>query len=153
MHTSKGTYGSVFQATLNNLPCAANSYTWSSTQPYNSQFCSMFLSEMPHSEKFTPLSYSAVPVGCTGSPQTWTHIILLMELMKESLKEFLKCSKTILTYQVQMNVTHDIALVPAYLHGTHVLHCDLSSNNMLSLNDSCRAKATEFHSTCRLYIL
>ena len=66
-----------------------------------------------------------------------------MELMKESLTEFLKHSETSLPYKVQLNITHDIALALAYLHGKQILHRDLSSNNVL-LNDSCRAKVTDF---------
>ena len=66
-----------------------------------------------------------------------------MELMKESLTEFLERSKKTLPYQVQLNITHDIALALAYLHGKHILHRDLSSNNVL-LNDGCRAKVTDF---------
>ena len=66
-----------------------------------------------------------------------------MELMKESLTELLERSKTTLPYQVQVNITHDIALALDYLHSKHILHRDLSSNNVL-LNDSYRAKVTDF---------
>ena len=77
-------------------------------------------------------------------PDPYKHgPILLMELMKESLTEFLKRSETTLPFHIQMSVTHDVSLALVYLHSKYVLHRDLSSNNVL-LNDSCRAKVTDF---------
>ena len=148
IHTSKilgrGAYGRVFQATLDNLPCAAkilHTLFFQYDDPESVNLAARFdqecriLKDLHHPNIVQFL-------GVVKDPHKHGPI-LLMELMKESLTEFLKRSKTTLPYQVQVNVTHDIALALAYLHGKQVLHCDLSSNDVL-LNDSCRAKVTNF---------
>ena len=66
----------------------------------------------------------------TGQP------ILLMELLNETLTNFLKKSVPDgLPYHMQVNITHDIALAVAYLHSKRIIHCDLSSNNILLTAD------------------
>ena len=148
IHTSKvlgtGAYGSVFQATLDNVPCAAKILHTVYFRPYDHatvSFVSRFkeecviLQNLHDSHIVQFLSVAKYP--SRHGP------ILLMELMKESLTEFLKHSKKTLPFHVQVNITYDIAQAIEYLHNKHILHRDLSSNNVL-LNDDCRAKVTDF---------
>ena len=148
IHTSKvlgtGAYGSVFQATLDNLPCAAkilHTVFFQSYDPATVNFVARFDREC---DILKNLHHSRIVqfLGVVQDPYK-RGPILLMELMKESLTEFLKHYKTTLSYHVQMNITRDIALALEYLHSKQVLHRDLSSNNVL-LNDSYRAKVTDF---------
>ena len=70
--------------------------------------------------------------------------ILLMELMDDSLTHFLEQSVEPLAYHVQVNISHDIALAIAFLHLNHIVHRDLSSNNVLLIGAGIRAKVTDF---------
>ena len=70
--------------------------------------------------------------------------ILLMELMDDSLTHFLEQSKEHLPHHVQVNISHDIAPALAFLHDNRILHRDLSSNNVLLIGASVRAKVTDF---------
>ena len=71
------------------------------------------------------------------------QLVLLMEMMKESLTSFLEQSTTRLPYHLQVNISQDIALAVAHLHRNGILHRDLSSNNVL-LTPGCQAKVTDF---------
>ena len=148
IHMSKilgtGAYGSVFQATLDNFPCAAkilHTVLFRAYDPASVNLAARFDQEC-HILK--DLRHPNIVQFLGVVQDRYKHgPILLMELLKESLTEFLKRSKTTLPYIVQLHITNDIALALAYLHGKHILHRDLSSNNVL-LNDSCRAKVTDF---------
>ena len=69
--------------------------------------------------------------------------VLLMELMDESLTHFLESSSGPILYHVQVNLCSDIAQALAFLHSNGIIHCDLSSNNVLLIAGS-RAKVTDF---------
>ena len=68
--------------------------------------------------------------------------VLLMELMDESLTKFLERSEVPLSYHVQVNLCHDVAMALAYLHSKCIIHRDLSSNNVLIAGS--RAKVADF---------
>ena len=73
-----------------------------------------------------------------------THLpVILMELMDESLTQFLKSSTQPIPYHIQVNICHDIALALSFLHSNNIVHRDLSSNNILLIGDI-RAKVTDF---------
>lgn len=69
-------------------------------------------------------------------------LILLMELMKESLTSYLERSALPLPFSVEVNLCHDISLALVYLHSNDLIHRDLSGNNIL-LGRDLRAKITD----------
>ena len=68
--------------------------------------------------------------------------VLLMELCDESLTAFLERSPGSLSYHIQLNICHDIALALVYLHSNGLIHRDLTGNNVLMIGT--RAKITDF---------
>ena len=81
-------------------------------------------------------------LGMTRDPESRLPV-LLMELLDESLTKMLECSQQSLSYYVQVDICHDIALAVAYLHSNDIIHRDLSGNNVLIMAKS-RAKVTDF---------
>ena len=69
-------------------------------------------------------------------------LVLLMELMDESLTHFLERSQQPLAYHIEVDLCYDIAQALAYIHSKEIIHRDLSSNNVLLLAG--RAKITDF---------
>ena len=84
-------------------------------------------------------------LGMYRDPDTGL-LVLLMELMDESLTHFLEtatqCQRST-PFHVQVNICHDIALALAFLHANGIIHRDLSSNNVLLIGNV-RAKLTDF---------
>ncbi len=81
-------------------------------------------------------------LGTYHDPETNTPV-LLMELMDESLTHFLESSLGEIPYHIQVSLSYDIAQALAFLHSNGIIHCDLSSNNVLLIAGS-RAKVTDF---------
>ena len=69
--------------------------------------------------------------------------VLLMELCDQSLTTFLERSPGPLSYHIQINICHDIALALVYLHSNGLIHRDLTGNNVLMIAGT-RAKITDF---------
>ena len=69
-------------------------------------------------------------------------LVLLMELLDESLTHFLERSQQPLAYYIEVDLCHDIAQALAYIHSKEIIHRDLSGNNVLLLAG--RAKITDF---------
>ena len=70
-------------------------------------------------------------------------VFQVMELVDTSLTHFLERSQHQLPYHTQVDLCHDISLAVAYLHSNGIIHCDLSSNNVLVTAGS-RAKVSDF---------
>ena len=139
-----GSYGAVYKAKCDQLPCAAKLLHPTILDPADpgagkimqrfQQECS-FLENIRHPNIVQYL-------GVTRDPES-TLPVLLMELLDESLTKMLERSQRSLAYYVQVDICHDIALAVAYLHSNDIIHRDLSSNNVLIMAKS-RAKVTDF---------
>ena len=138
-----GSYGVVCKATCNGHMCAAkllhpiffqsNDPGMVVTRTRFEQEC-RFLSEMRHPHIIEYL-------GTTHDPDSGL-LVLLMELMDESLTHFLERSQQPLAYHIEVDLCHDIAQALAYVHSNGIIHRDLSSNNVLLLAG--KAKITDF---------
>ena len=133
-----GAYGVVCKAKLNELPCAAKLLHRVLFHPTIQRRFDQereLLRSMQHPNIVQYLSIAHDPLS--GLP------ILLMELLDGNLTDFLEHSQDPLPYHLQVNLWHDIALALTYLHSKHIIHRDLSGNNVLLIAGS-RAKVTDF---------
>ena len=133
-----GDYGNVVKATLDQEPCAAKILHQTAEDPglldkFEQEVKILRDLRHPNIVQF---------LGLVQDPNT-RKPILLMELMIASLTHFLNTSPTNLSYHIQVDISHDIALAVAHLHRNGILHRDLSSNNIL-LNNSHQAKVADF---------
>ena len=139
-----GSYGAVYKAKCDTLPCAAKILHPTLFQTHDpgarkivqrfEQECD-FLNSIRHPHIVQYLGVAKDQES--GLP------VLLMELMDTNLTKFLEQSQQPLPYHIQVNLCHDIALALVYLHSNGIIHRDLSSNNVLLIGDS-RAKVTDF---------
>ena len=139
-----GSYGAVYKAMCDDLPCAAkilHPTLFQFTAPGATSVMRKFEQECrllsvikhPHIVQY---------LGTYHDPESRLPV-LLMELMDESLTRFLERSNEPLSYHTEVNFCHDIALALSYLHSNGIVHRDLSSNNVLLIAGS-RAKVTDF---------
>ena len=69
--------------------------------------------------------------------------VILMELMDDSLTNFVgECVQPV-PFHVQVDLCYDITLALSYLHSNDIIHRDLSGNNVLLVGNY-RAKVTDF---------
>ena len=139
-----GSYGAVYKAKCDQLPCAAKVLHPTILDPRDpgvgkitarfDQECA-FLSTIRH-------PHIVQYLGMTSDPESKLPV-LLMELLDESLTEILEHSKHPLAHHIQVDICHDISLAVAYLHSNDIIHRDLSSNNVLIMAGR-RAKVTDF---------
>ena len=148
-----GSYGAVYRAKCDSLPCAAkliypvlfgSNVSVSGGPPQGKEHrqpmrrfeaeC-RFLSQIKHPNIIQYL-------GVYREPDTNVPV-LLMELMDDSLTHFLESSQAPLLFHLQLNILYDISLALAFLHTNGIHHRDMSSNNVL-LIAGCRAKVTDF---------
>ena len=136
-----GSYGAVYRARCDQLPCAAkliHPILANPGAPRNQQRFEQecqFLSGIRH-------PHIVQYLGTCRDPESGLPV-LLMELMDDSLTHFLEDSRERLPYHLEVNLCHDVALALAYLHSNGIIHRDLSSNNVLLIAGS-RAKVTDF---------
>ena len=140
-----GSYGSVAKARLDALPCAAkilHQIIMHSDEPGAHDFAARYRQEF---QLLQELRHPCIVtfLGLVEAPRT-LQPILLMELMDESLTNFLERDATHpLPLYLQVNITDSICLALAYLHAKGVIHRDMSSNNVL-IDAGTRAKVTDF---------
>jgi serine/threonine protein kinase len=149
-----GAYGAVCKAKCDKLQCAAK-LLYNTLLDLQDQDCEGALKSYEHR---TPMSrfkqecqfLSKVNhpnivqyLGTISDPDT-KAIVLLMELMNESLTHYLeKLPGGKMAFYMQININCDVALALNYLHNNNIIHRDLSSNNVL-LTASHRAKVSDF---------
>ena len=148
-----GSYGAVYKAKCDSLPCAAkfiypvlfaSNIPQQAAPPQGKEHrqpmrrfeaeC-RFLSQIKHPNIVQYL-------GVYREPETNVPV-LLMELMDESLTHFLESSQNPVLYHIQVNILHDTILALAFLHSNGITHRDMSGNNVLLIAGS-RAKVTDF---------
>ena len=148
-----GSYGAVYKAKCDSLPCAAkfiypvlfaSNIPQQAAPPQGKEHrqpmrrfeaeC-RFLSQIKHPNIVQYL-------GVYREPDTNVPV-LLMELMDESLTHFLESSQNPVLYHIQVNILHDTILALAFLHSNGITHRDMSGNNVLLIAGS-RAKVTDF---------
>lgn len=122
-----GFYGSVCKVKCDELICAAKIFN-------QAGFDWKFLSQIKHPNIVQYL-------GTYHAPEINTPV-LLMELMDENLTHFLESSSEEIPYHIQVNLSSDIAQGLSFLHSNEIIHCNLSSNNVLLLAGN-RAKITD----------
>ena len=139
-----GAYGKVCKAKLNELLCAAkllHAILFESDDPQSPTIQRRFVQECQILQMIRHPNVVQY-LGVTHDPQSGLPI-LLMELLDENLTDFLERSDGPIQYHVQVNLWYDIALALTYLHSKHIIHRDLSGNNVLLIAGS-RAKVTDF---------
>ena len=138
-----GSYGVVCKALCGQRLCAAkllhpiffqsNDPGIVTTRRKFEQECH-FLNDMKH-------PHIVEYLGTSHDPDSGL-LVLLMELMDESLTHFLERSQQPLAYHIEVDLCHDIAQALAYIHSKEIIHRDLSSNNVLLIAG--KAKITDF---------
>ena len=139
-----GSYGAVYKAKCDQLPCAAkvlHPTILDPNDPGAGKIMQRFQQECAFLENIRHPNIVQY-LGMTRDPESRLPV-LLMELLDESLTKMLENSQRPLAYYIQVEICHDIALAVAYLHSNDIIHRDLSSNNVLVMAKS-RAKVTDF---------
>ena len=140
----RGSYGMVCRAMCDELPCAAkllHPIFFRDGDPGTPNMLQRFDQEC---QVLSSIRHPCIVqyLGVRRDSQTRLPI-LLMELMDESLTEFLDRSKRSVPYHLQIDICHDVTVALGYLHTNGIIHRDLSSNNVLMIAGS-RAKVTDF---------
>ena len=132
-----GSYGKVCKAKCGQLPCAAKLL-------HDTMFGTNDLGIRKFVERFEQecLFLKAIKhpnivqfLDSFRDPRS-QRLVLLMELMDESLTRFIERSTGPLPYHTQLNICHDVALALAYLHSNDIIQ--------RSLGEGSRAKVTDF---------
>ena len=139
-----GSYGEVCKAKCDGLLCAAKTIH---TRFFNLRDPATASHLHNFEEECHLLSLVRHPnvvqyLGTYNDPDTRLPV-LLMELCDENLTSFLERSPRPLSYHVQVNICHDIALALVYLHSNGLIHRNLTGNNILMIAGP-RAKVTDF---------
>ena len=123
-----GSYGKVCKTKCGQLPCAAkllHDTMFGNNDPGISKFVERFEQECRF---LKVIKHPNIVQFLDSFRDPWSRrLVLLMELMDESLTRFLERSTGPLFYHTQLNICHDVALALAYLHPNDIIHRDLSS--------------------------
>ena len=139
-----GSYGGVCKAKCDGLPCAAkimhptlfdlhDTGAVSYLRKFHEECHLLSLARHPNVVQYLATCYD---------PDTRLPV-LLMEICDESLSAFLERSPGPLSYHIELNICHNIALALVYLHSNGLIHRDLTGNNVLMIAGP-RAKITDF---------
>ena len=141
-----GSYGAVYKARCDQLPCAAkvlHPILFSTRDPASRRIVERFEQECRFLSGIRHPNIVQYLGSCLD-PESG-HPVLLMELMDESLTSFLERPNDPhpLPFHIEVNISLDVVQALVYLHANQILHRDLSSNNVLLIGSS-RAKVTDF---------
>ena len=139
-----GSYGGVCKAKCDGLLCAAkimHPTLFDLRDPGTGSYLRKFREEC-HLLSLARHPNVVQYLGTYTDPNTRLPV-LLMELCDESLTGLLERSPGPLSYHIQVNICHDIALALVYLHSNDLIHRDLTGNNVLMIA-GIRAKITDF---------
>ena len=139
-----GSYGKVYKATCDDLPCAAkilHPTIIDTLDPGAGRIMERFEKECDYLRK-TRHPNIVTFLGVHWDDESRVPA-LFMELLDESLTAMLERFPRPLAFHIQVDICHDIALALAYLHSNGIIHRDLSSNNVLIIAAR-RAKVTDF---------
>ena len=139
-----GSYGGVCKAKCDGLLCAAkimHPTLFDLRDPGTASYLRKFREEC-HLLSLARHPNVVQYLGTYTDPDTRLPV-LLMELCDKSLTSFLERSPGPLSYHIQVNICHDIALALVYLHSNGLIHRDLTGNNVLMIAGT-RAKITDF---------
>ena len=141
-----GSYGAVYKAVRDDLPCAAkiiHPTLFETNDPGARRIVDRFIQEI---EFLSGIQHPHIIqyLGVTRDPDSDLPM-LLMEMLDGNLTQFLEQSREALPYHTQVNLCHDIALALAYLHSNRIIHRDLSSNNVLLIAFIAICPATTFY--------
>ena len=141
----RGSYGAVYKAKCDQLPCAAKILHDELINPQNSGVSRILRQFEQECEFLSGFRHPHIVqyLGTAKSPERSKLPILIMELLDENLTKMLEESTHPLPYYLEVDLCHDIALAVSYLHSNDILHRDLSSNNVL-ITAGKRAKITDF---------
>ena len=115
-----GSYGKVCKAKCGQLPCAAkllHDTMFSTNDPGTFKIIEGFEQECRFLRMIKHPNIVQF-LGTVRDPRS-QRLVLLMELMDESLTKFLERSTGPLPYHTQLNICHDVALALAYLHSNN----------------------------------
>ena len=139
-----GSYGAVYKAKCDQLPCAAkilHPVLFQTNDPGSRRILERFEQECGFLSSIRHPNIVQYLGVCRDRDSRLP--VLLMELLDSSLTKYLEMSNKPLPYHVQVDLCFDIALAIAYLHSNGIIHRDLSGNNVLIVAGS-RAKVTDF---------
>ena len=146
-----GSYGTVYKAKCDDLPCAAKILHPTMLVNHQQAMIAHKKNRIAPIRKFEQeielLSairhpYVVQYLGTHQDSDTGLPI-LLMELLDHNLTWFLSSNDKPLPYCLQVNICHDISVALSFLHSNKIIHRDLSSNNVLLIGNA-RAKVTDF---------
>ena len=139
-----GSYGAVYKAKCDQLPCAAkilHPVLFQTNDPGSQRILERFEQECGFLSSIRHPNIVQYLGVCRDRDSRLP--VLLMELLDSSLTKYLEKSNKPLPHHVEVDLCFDIVLAIAYLHSNGIIHRDLSGNNVLIVAGS-RAKVTDF---------
>ena len=139
-----GSYGAVYKAKCDQLPCAAkilHPVLFQTNDPGSRKILERFEQECGFLSSIRHPNIVQYLGVCRDHGSRLP--VLLMELLDSSLTKYLEAFNKPLSYHVQVDLCFDVAVAIAYLHSNGIIHRDLSGNNVLIVAGS-RAKVTDF---------
>ena len=148
-----GSYGAVYKAKCDSLPCAAkfiypvlfaSNVPQQAAPPQDKEHRQPMRRFEAECHLLSQIKHPNIVQYLGVYRELETNVpVLLMELMDESLTHFLESSQNPVLYHIEVNILHDTILALAFLHSNGITHRDMSSNNVLLIAGS-RAKVTDF---------